>query len=79
MNPDNPFNQLTLGVDTHLDIHVAVLLNGVGKLISIKEFPVCHDGYKLMLKWSLSFGRLTSAGLEGTGTYGTGLCHYLLT
>lgn len=78
MNPDNPLNQLTLGVDTHLDIHVAVLLNGIGKLISTKEFPVCHDGYKLMLKWSLSFGRLKSAGLKGTDTYGAGLCHYLL-
>lgn len=78
MNPDNLLNQLTLGVDTHLDTHVAVLLDGVGKLISTKEFPVNHEGYKSMLTWASSFGRLISAGLEGTGTYGAGLCQHLL-
>ena len=78
MNPDNQLNQLTLGVDTHLDVHVAVLLNGVGKLISTKEFPVCYEGYKSLLKWTFSFGHLACAGIEGTGTYGAGLCKHLL-
>jgi transposase len=78
MNPDNSLNQLTLGVDTHLDVHVAVLLNGIGKLISTQEFEVSHHGYKLLLRWASSFGTVISAGLEGTGTYGAGLCSYLL-
>jgi hypothetical protein len=51
---------------------VGLLLNGIVKLVLTKKFPVCHDGYKLMLKWSLSFGRLKSVGFKGTGTYSVG-------
>ena len=30
-----------------------------------------------MFKWSCSFGQLKQAGIEGTGSYGAGLCKYL--
>mgnify|MGYP000951405209 CR=1 FL=1 len=56
MNPDNSLKQLTLGVDTHLDMHVAVLLNDIGQLVSTREFEVSHHGYKLLLRWASSFG-----------------------
>ena len=48
---------------------MGLLLNGIVKLVLTKEFPVCHDGYKLMLKWSLSFGRLKSVGFKGIDVY----------
>jgi transposase len=78
MNHRHFINKLPLGVDTHLDIHVAVLLDRVGELLSTKEFPVNYEGYKSLLKWALSFGQLVTAALEGTGTYCAGLCEYLL-
>jgi len=77
MNRNHKNNELTLGVDTHLDIHVAVLLDVVGKLVDTQEFQVSKDGYEKLYKWTMSFGRVTKAGLEGTGTYGAGLCKYL--
>ena len=68
---------LTLGVDTHLDKHVAVLVNHIGQVIDTKEIAVSTLGYATLLKWCSSFGSLTQAGIEGTGTYGAGLCKYL--
>lgn len=77
MNRNHEHNSLTLGVDTHLDMHVAVLLNGVGQLLDSAEFQVSAKGYKALYQWCQSFGSLEQAGLEGTGTYGAGLCKYL--
>lgn len=34
--------------------------------------------YEKLLRWSQSFGELKQAGLEGTGTYGAGLCDFLI-
>lgn len=77
MNRNHSNNWLTLGVDTHLDMHVAVLLDVVGKVVDTKAFQVSADGYQELYQWTESFGRVKKAGLEGTGTYGAGLCKYL--
>jgi transposase len=34
ININDPRNQLILGVDTHLYLHVAVLVNMIGQLVS---------------------------------------------
>ncbi|MBZ0098717.1 MAG: transposase, partial [Taibaiella sp.] len=78
MNRDHTNNHLTLGVDTHLDKHVAVLINDIGQVVDTSEFAVCSQGYEQLFKWTQSFGGLKEAGLEGTGTYGAGLCKYLV-
>jgi transposase len=78
MNRSHTVNQLTLGVDTHLETHVAVLINNLGQIIDTDEFSVCTIGYEKLLKWSRSFGELKQAGLEGTGTYGAELCQFLI-
>lgn len=78
MNREHVTNQLILGVDTHLNTHVAVLINNVGKVIDTREFPVCITGYDELYRWGQSFGNVKQAGLEGTGTYGAGLCKYLV-
>lgn len=77
MNRDHINNQLTLGVDTHLNTHVAVLINHIGQVIDTQEFPVCITGYEKLYNWAKSFGNIKQAGLEGTGTYGAGLCKFL--
>lgn len=68
---------LTLGVDTHLDKHVSVLINNLGQIVSTEEFETTSRGYQNLLRWCKSFGELQRAGVEGTGTYGAGLYRYL--
>lgn len=66
-----------LGVDTHLDTHVAVVIDDRGKYLSEHSFETKIKGYHALLKWAQSFGRVERAGVEGTGTYGAGLATYL--
>ena len=64
--------EVILGVDTHLDVHVGVVIDAVGRVkgtISIETNP---KGYEQLLNWACSFGRLGRAGIEGTGSYGAG-------
>lgn len=77
MSVNHPNKQLILGVDTHLDLHVAVLINTLGQVICTAEFATNSTGYVKLLRWCQSFGHLTKAGVEGTGTYGAGLSRFL--
>ncbi|WP_427029549.1 IS110 family transposase [Halomonas sp. H2] len=69
---------LILGVDTHLDIHVGVVINELGQLLGTRSVSANAAGYAELLSWSSLFGTLTRAGVEGTGTYGAGLCRFLI-
>ena len=66
-------SEVILGVDTHLDVHVAVLIDVVGRVIATTTIPTTANGYEQLIDWISSFGRLTRAGVEGTGTYGAAL------
>ena len=61
---------LVLGVDTHKDIHVAVVLDGLGRRLAIADFPATDAGNGQMWRWASGFGAVTTAGVEGTGSYG---------
>jgi transposase len=75
---DNPLqNEVILGVDTHLDIHVGVIISGYGKFLDSLSIETNKVGYQTLLKWAQSFGLLQRAGIEGTGTYGAGLAKFL--
>lgn len=76
-NRNDISNNLTLGVDTHLDNHVAVLVNNIGQVVDTNEFTVNSIGYSQLYKWCKSFGTVSQTGLEGTGTYDAGLCKFL--
>ena len=41
------------------------------------DFPTSAIGYLKLLAWLRSFGALNKVGIEGTGSYGTGLARYL--
>ncbi len=71
-------HELILGVDTHLDKHVGVLINGFGKYLDTLIIETNPAGYQKMVKWTQSFGCLRRAGVEGTGTYGAGLARFLI-
>lgn len=69
--------EIILGVDTHLDVHVGAVISVTGKLLATLSVPTRAAGYLQLLRWAQSFGRLHRAGVEGTGTYGAGLMHVL--
>jgi len=68
---------VTVGVDTHLDTHTAALLDGLGALLGTQTFPATPNGYRQLLSWASSCGEIGCAGVEGTGSYGSGLSRYL--
>ena len=68
---------ITGGVDTHLDEHVAAVVDGNGGVLEVRSFPVDRRGYQSLHTWLASFGEVTRVGVEGTGAYGAGLSRYL--
>ncbi len=64
---------ITGGVDTHLDVHVAAVLDPVGGLLGAESFEVNARGYRALLRWMGSFGAVHKVGVEGIGAYGAGL------
>jgi transposase len=66
-----------LGVDTHLDFHVAVAVDDLGRRLGESSAPTTVKGYEGLLCWAEGFGSVRCAGVEGTSTYGAGLTRYL--
>jgi transposase len=65
------------GIDTHKDIHVAALLDSAGMVLGSAEFPTTRAGYRQLAGWLGSAGHLGRVGVEGTGSYGAGICRQL--
>jgi transposase len=68
---------ITLGADTHKDIHVAVALDGLGRRLGTLSVPAIPAGYENLVNWARGFGPLERAGVEGTGSSGAGLTRFL--
>ena len=69
--------EVVLGVDTHLDLHVAVALDELGRRLGELAVPTTTMGYQRLLLWATGFGPLGRVGMEGTSSYGAGLARYL--
>jgi transposase len=65
------------GVDTHKDTHTAAALDATGKTLGNACFAASAEGYTAMLAWFRGLGVLERVGIEGTGSYGSGLAQYL--
>jgi transposase len=65
------------GVDTHKDTHTAAAIDERGRLLGCAQFPTTPRGYRDLLAWLGSHGRLQLVGVEGTGAYGAGLTRLL--
>lgn len=65
------------GVDTHKDVHVAAVVDEVGKILDTKSFDATEKGHRALCSWFRSFGSLAKVGVEGTGAYGAGLTRHL--
>jgi transposase len=69
--------EVVLGVDTHLDFHVGVVLDPLGRRLGEIKVPTTAKGYGKLLRWAEGFGPIRCAGVEGTGSYGAGLTRHL--
>ena len=65
------------GVDTHLDVHVAAVIDEAGTLLGTKSFPTHPLGLRQAQRWLARHGQVAKVGVEGTGTYGLGLTRVL--
>jgi transposase len=68
---------VTVGVDTHLEVHVAVALDQLGRRLGDAQFATTQDGYDDLVEWAETFGDVEAFGVEGTGCYGAGLARRL--
>jgi transposase len=68
---------VTGGVDTHADVHVAAVVDQVGRVLGTEAFPADSAGYRAALAWMRGHGELARVGVEGTGSYGAGLARHL--
>jgi transposase len=68
---------VTIGVDTHSDVHVAVALDQLGRRLSTVSIDTTPDGYVSLEHWAQQLGDVVSFGVEGTGSWGAGLVRHL--
>ena len=67
-----------VGVDTHKEAHVAVAIDGLGGLVEHRKWVAAHpDGYAELVTWAHSLGEVHAFGVEGCGSYGSGLARFL--
>ena len=71
-------SDVIIGVDTHKDQHVAVAIDGLGGVVDQPRFLAANPGgYAELLAWANNLGVIHSFGVEGCGSYGSGLAKFL--
>jgi transposase len=71
--------EVILGVDTHLDVHVAVALDHLGRRLGELSVSTTAKGYESLVRWAEGLGTVRCAGVEGTSSYGAAITRYLRT
>ena len=69
---------IAVGVDTHKHEHLARALDGLGQLVGGVTIKADPAGYLELADWLADVGEDVVVVIEGTGTYGAGLCEFLL-
>jgi transposase len=70
-------SRVTVGVDTHGEVHVACALDQLGRHLATTRVATNTRGYRELLDWAQSLGEVQMFGVEGTGCYGAGLARFL--
>src|SRR6266511_1314132 len=68
---------VVVGVDTHADIHVAVVLSSLGARLGSRLVATTPTGFGELVGWATGFGPVRCFGVEGTGSYGAALARHL--
>lgn len=69
--------QVTVGVETHKQFHVAHAADALGRTLGNLKFTATSGGYRQFAAWTRSMGQLETVGIKGPGHYGAGLGRYL--
>jgi transposase len=69
--------RITIGVDTHAEVHVAVAKDSFGRRLDATSVPTTRAGYAELLDWAQRLGQIEAWGIEGTGSFGAGLTRFL--
>jgi transposase len=69
--------RVTVGVDTHKDLHVAAARDQLGRRLGATQVQTTSAGYTALLAWAQGLGQVQAWGVEGTGSYGAGLARFL--
>ena len=58
---------VTGGVDTHLDLHVAAVVDQLGGVLATASFATNKTGYRKLLAWLRSHGPVHKVGPTARG------------
>lgn len=75
--PSVPPGSLVAGIDTHKDTHHVAILDHLGRPVLDRQFAATPDGYRKIVDFLRSAGTVERVGIEGTGSYGTGITRVL--
>jgi transposase len=73
----DPNQLVTLGIDTHAEVHAVAALDERGRLLDSTTIPTSLAGFQALLEWAAGFGTIDRIGVEGTGSYGAGVARWL--
>ncbi|WP_373454661.1 transposase [Rhodococcus sp. 14-2470-1a] len=69
-NPPDVSLTVFVGIDTHKDTHHAAVIDHLGRDVADRQFPATAAGYRAVLA---GIGVVARVGVEGTGSYGSGV------
>jgi transposase len=69
---------LTIGVDAHKTLHVAVAVDEAGRVVGQWQGATSPEGWDAVTEWARALGESRRWGIEGTGSYGQGLARHLV-
>jgi transposase len=75
--PQPRSTRVTVGVDTHAEVHVAVAKDALGRRLDATSVPTTPAGYRDLLSWAQGLGEVDAWGIEGTGSFGAGVTRFL--
>jgi transposase len=75
---DEEDTMIAVGVDTHKHEHLAKALDRLGQVLGELQIEASLRGYMQLVDWLRRLGGEVVVGIEGAGSYGAGLCEYLL-
>jgi transposase len=62
--------QVTVGVDTHAEVHVAVANNNFGRRLDATSVPTTPAGYAELLGWAQGLGQIEAWGSRAPAASG---------
>ncbi len=60
---ENHLLTVTGGIDTHLDFHVAAVVDSNGGVLGVETFDTTTGGYRRLVAWLASFGTISLVGV----------------